>query len=193
MSIFEANATTMSSFPATDDWGQDDELEDLSETSHEDATMVFHEWKENNYSYDLAVGGDSLDIMEVDEQIGSDLLSDEIFGGNCQGTAPIVYTSGDADNGFVGRPVSDDEEDDPAISKKKFSGFEERYKATLQKLSESMMKSQESRKSLTIKTPNTEEYSRSNRVSGVLSSSEESAMQLQELLNRARVVASRSA
>jgi len=60
--------------------------------------------------------------------------------------------------------------------------FEERYKATLEKLAKSMQRSQETRKSLQMKTPKTEGYSRKSSVKGVLTSIEKSSEQLQSYL-----------
>lgn len=60
--------------------------------------------------------------------------------------------------------------------------FEARYQATLKKLQESMKRSQETRKSLTMKTTKTEKYARNQSVSGVLSSIEVSSRQLQHYL-----------
>jgi hypothetical protein len=58
----------------------------------------------------------------------------------------------------------------------------EQYRKLLEKLVESMKKSEETRKSLTMKTPKTEKYSRSKTVSGVLTSIEKSSRQLQNYL-----------
>ena len=59
---------------------------------------------------------------------------------------------------------------------------QERYQEILKKLEASMKRSQETRKSLTMKTPKTEEYNRSSSVTGVLSSIETSSKQLQTFL-----------
>ncbi|CAB9503853.1 expressed unknown protein [Seminavis robusta] len=63
-----------------------------------------------------------------------------------------------------------------------FLPYDQRYQATLDKLAESMKKSQETRKSLRIKTCETMEYSRWNTVSGTLTSIEKSTQQLQQYL-----------
>ena len=59
---------------------------------------------------------------------------------------------------------------------------DERYQEVLKKLTESMKRSQETRKSLTMKTPKTEKYDRTTSVTGVLSSIENSSRQLQTYL-----------
>jgi CTP-dependent riboflavin kinase len=56
--------------------------------------------------------------------------------------------------------------------------FEERYKVTLEKLAESMKRSQDTRKCLTMKTPKTDEYPRTTSVSGVITSIEKSTQEL---------------
>lgn len=63
-----------------------------------------------------------------------------------------------------------------------FLPLEQRYEATLEKLTESMKKSQETRKSLRMQTSETAEYTRWNSVSGTLSSIEKSTQQLQQYL-----------
>jgi hypothetical protein len=68
----------------------------------------------------------------------------------------------------------------------KHVAFEERYKLTLSKLAESMKRSQETRKSLQMKTPKTTNYQRSNSVTGVISSIEMSSQQLQVYLKSIR-------
>ena len=70
----------------------------------------------------------------------------------------------------------------PSINLTSFLPLEQRYQATLEKLAESMKKSQETRKSLRMQTPETAEYTRWNSVSGTLSSIEKSTQQLQTYL-----------
>ena len=61
-------------------WDQNDKFmlqdEELSATSHEEAKNVFQAW--NAEEIDLS------DIMEVDEQIGSNLLGDDTFIPTCE-------------------------------------------------------------------------------------------------------------
>jgi hypothetical protein len=257
-------------------WDQDSVIlaitdEELSATSHEEACKVFEQWQSDEDDAARNVEGHEdidadLDIMEVDEQIGSNLLGDDIFHDPCVSpTGPLeelVYMNlgegaidrfslsllSTEDAVTVGLGCSsalisstsslqdqDHEMEDHATSssknKKKKSGslfdtksnsrnttdsssininknkgngvlnsvnknesdhahpktsslpFEERYQATLQKLAESMKRSQETRKSLQMKTPKTEEYSRHSSVKCVLSSIEKSTQQLQNYLN----------
>jgi len=63
-----------------------------------------------------------------------------------------------------------------------FLPAEQRYQATLDKLAESMKRSQETRKSLRMKTAETMEYSRWGTISGTLSSIEKSSMEIQKYL-----------
>ena len=160
-------------------WDQDDVVmqdEELSATSHEEAKNVFQTWKTEEL--------DLSNIMEVDEQIGSNLLGDEIFSpSSCESPlGPIEELNliglGDDDSSFI---LPSDVSDAASFSSS-HPEFDEQYKTILRKLSESMKKSQETRKSLIMKTPETERYSRSSSVSGVISSIEKSSQQLQAYL-----------
>ena len=127
-----------------------------------------------------------MDIMHVDEQLGSNLLEDEIFHDPCVSpTGPleeIVYmTIEDDDVDRFSLSLMSAVENDTTSS----LPFEERYKATLQKLAFSKKRSQESRKSLKVKSPKTEQYARIRSVIGVVSSIEKSTEQLQLYLNNA--------
>lgn len=245
-------------------WDQDSVImaitdEELSATSHEEACKVFEQWQsdEDDAARNTAGHEDidaDLDIMEVDEQIGSNLLGDDIFHDPCvsptgpleelvymnlgegaidrfslsllstEDSAMICCTSSlqDLDHGMEDNTTSSSKNmkksgslfdtksdnlattDSSTINNKGNKGnnvlknvnenenahpktsslpFEERYQATLQKLAESMKRSQETRKSLQMKTPKTEEYSRHSSVKCVLSSIEKSTQQLQNYLN----------
>jgi hypothetical protein len=158
------------------EWDDDNEMmpedEELSATSHEEASKVFELWQTDEQEHEL-------DIMEVDEQMGSDLLGDDIFHDPCMSpTGPLeelVFMSLDEEDiGRFSLTLLSDEASDTTSS----LPFEERYKVTLEKLAESMKRSQETRKSLTMKTPKTEEYPRVTSVSGVLTSIEKSTQEL---------------
>lgn len=157
------------------EWDHEDDMmqdEELSATSHEEASKVFEQWQTDDEEHEL-------DIMEVDEQLGSDLLGDDIFHDTCMSpTGPLeelVFMSLDEEDlGRFSLSLLSDEAADTTSS----LPFEERYKATLEKLAESMKRSQETRKSLTMKTPKTVEYPRTTSVSGVLSSIEKSTQEL---------------
>lgn len=159
------------------EWDDDNEMmqdEELSATSHEEASKVFELWQTDEQEHEL-------DIMEVDEQMGSNLLGDDIFHDPCMSpTGPLeelVFMALDEED--VGRfsltLLSDEASDSDTTSS---LPFEERYKATLEKLAQSMKRSQETRKSLTMKTPKTEEYPRTTSVSGVLTCIEKSTQEL---------------
>mmetsp|Transcript_4350 Transcript_4350/g.12510 ORF Transcript_4350/g.12510 Transcript_4350/m.12510 type:complete len:273 (-) Transcript_4350:5161-5979(-) len=165
---------------------------------------------------------DLASLMEVDEQIGENLLGDEVFGGGCMSDgalgcslsavsleyptlmnsfsalhmvddmseedrrflAPLLEDSSttamDYDAGYI---VTDDE----SFQHQKFSSSSqpspitdhERYQEIMRKLEDSMKRSQETRRSLRMKTPKTKKYKRRKSVMGVLSSIENSSRQLQ--------------
>eukprot|EP00538_Stauroneis_constricta_P005109 CAMPEP_0119546460 /NCGR_PEP_ID=MMETSP1352-20130426/875_1 /TAXON_ID=265584 /ORGANISM="Stauroneis constricta, Strain CCMP1120" /LENGTH=246 /DNA_ID=CAMNT_0007591169 /DNA_START=92 /DNA_END=832 /DNA_ORIENTATION=+ len=118
---------------------------------------------------------DELDIMKVDEQIGSNLLDEDIFGGGASTTAPLSATTtttttpldeliiNDHDNEFFVTDDSDNNDNLPLAWKK---------------LQESMKRSNETRSSLRMKTFQTQSYSRTQSVTGVLNSIETSSQQL---------------
>ena len=162
------------------DWDEVPDMmndEELSATSHEDSSKVFEQWQSDDKAHDL-------DIMEIDEQLGSNLLEDDIFHDPCVSpTGPLeelVFMSIDEEDvdRFSLSLLSCTDEDDTTSS----LPFEERYRATLEKLNKSMLRSQETRKSLKMKTKKTEKYSRKSSVTGVLSSIEKSTQQLQNYL-----------
>lgn len=214
-------------FPSTDlslpiDWADHDndmvvDIEELSATSHQEVSKVLEKWQSDREdddddacisssedSYDEEDENTDLDIMEIDEQIGSNLLGDDVFGGPCcsSPTGPLeelVLMAVEDDERFFAPLLEDDVarelweaadafEDDEASNAayatfdKTPAPFDERYRETLKKLEESMKRSQETRKSLTMKTPKTEEYGRSKSVTGVLTSIENSSRQIQTYL-----------
>lgn len=163
------------------EWDNNNDLmdEELSATSSEEASRVFEQWKTDNTDQDFDA------IMEVDEQIGSDLLGEEIFFDPCMSpTGPLEE--------LVGMSFDDEDVDRFSLSllsnftaeSTSYLPFDERYKATLRKLSESMRRSQETRASLKMKTLKTEDYSRTTSISGVLTSIEKSTHQLQVYLKK---------
>jgi hypothetical protein len=202
------------------------DVEGLSDTSHQEVSKVLEKWQSDhedddddvciNGSEDSTSGGDEctdIDIMELDEQIGMNLLGDDVFGGPCcsSPTGPLeelVLMSMDDEERFFA-PLLDDEINEElleatdvlnydvasamtAMPTYSYSSkdnnptpapFDERYRETLKKLEESMRRSQETRKSLTMKTPKTEKYGRSKSVSGVLTSIENSSRQIQTYLH----------
>lgn len=171
-------AQTDLSLPA--EWDHEMNDEELSATSREEACKVFEQWQSDHEQEDQ-----DLDIMEVDEQIGSNLLGEDIFGSPCLSpTGPLeelVYMNIEEEDErfFAALDLSDDlRSSDTSTS----HPFDERYQESLKKLQESMKRSQETRKSLTMKTPKTEEYPRTKSVCGVLSSIEMSSHQLQNYL-----------
>jgi hypothetical protein len=178
-------------FALSNEWDQDTEMmndEEFSATSHEEASKVFEQWQTD----------EELDIMEVDEQIGCNLLED-IFHDPCLSpTGPLeelVLVSFDEEDfdrfslSFLGEDDDSDVLTGTTTSSTSSLPFDERYKATLSKLAESMKRSQETRKSLQMKTMKTDNYQRRNSVSGVLTSIEKSTQQLQVYLKSIRQAA----
>ena len=168
-------------------WDNEMNDEELSATSREEACKVLEQWQSDDEGDDQDLAG----IMEVDEQIGSNLLDDVIFGGPCLSpTGPLeelVYMNmednEDEERFFV--PVLNDvgvEQEETSSQSSSPVVFDEQYQTTLSKLQEYMRRSQETRKSLRMKTSKTQEYSRSQSVSGVISSIEMSSQQLQHYM-----------
>ena len=127
------------------------------------------------------------DILEVDRQIGSGLLDSQWFGGACESPiGPIeellrVVEFDMEDQRLLLSPFF--EGDDVSMSSDSSSlPFEERYKATLKKLAMTMKKSQETRKSLTMKTTKTETYDRLTNIEKILSSVAKSAEEVQTIV-----------
>lgn len=159
------------------EWDHDTEMlneEELSATSHEEAGKVFEQWQTDQ--------DQDLDIMEVDEQIGSNLLGDEIFGTPCispAGPLEELHMVSDDDDDSCGYFAHEDAKSSPLSP---CSPLDERYRASLMKLQESMKRSQETRKCLSLNTLKTESYARRKSVCGVLSSIEKSSSQIQKYL-----------
>ena len=169
----------------------DEEFSSVS--SYDEANIVFEQWQNTDF--------DDLDIMEVDEQIGSNLLfnDDEIFvsdpcvspTGPLEELTMLKFEEEDLDRFSLAFLDFNDESptttyDGDMNGTTKPLPFEERYKSTLSKLAESMKRSQETRKSLQMKTTKTTNYQRSNSVTGVISSIEMSSQQLQVYLKSIR-------
>ena len=164
--------------------------EELSATSNEEANMVFAQWKSDDDDIDGFVN----EIMEIDEQIGSNLLDDVIFSddpclsptGPLDELAFMCMEQNDHEKFFV--PSLDDSSansvssSDNSEDNSENEELKDQYLATLKKLAESMKRSQETRRSLTLKTPKTKKYERLSEVDGVLSSVEKSSRQLQYYL-----------
>ena len=156
------------------------ELQDedaLSASSHSEATKILEQWKtEDDEVLD--------DIMDVDLQTGPSFLNTEVIFdpvNSCSSpVGPIeelilVGLEEMAENFFL--PATDDTSWSTGSSNT-LPVLGHQYKASLQKLSDSMKRSQKTRMSLTLKTPMTAKYERSMSVSGVVSNTEESSSQL---------------
>jgi hypothetical protein len=165
------------------EWDNDQEMmdEEHSAVSSEEASKVFEQWQTDDQDQDM-------DIMDVDEQLGSTLLGDELFPDPCASpTGPLEeLTYLTFDNEEVDKfslsllnCTADENRDESTTG----SNFEERYKESFQKLAASMRRSRETRKSLVMKTSKTEEYRRAKSVNGVIKKIQKSTEQLQVYLS----------
>ena len=155
--------------------------EELSDSSSEESSKVFEQWQTEDQDQEI-------DFMEVDAKLGPDLLGDELLLESCSSpTTPLeelnymTFNDDDLDR-FSLSFLSNQGETKTTTS----LPFQERYKATLKKLAESMERSRKTRQSLVMKTTHTEHYARSPYVSGVVKSIETSSHQLQTYLKQAR-------
>lgn len=153
----------------------------LSASSHSEATKILEQWKtEDEEVLD--------DIMDVDLQTASGFLNnEEIFDPVNSCSSPVgpieelILVGLEDVTEKIFLPAADDtswssdSSNSPPV-------FGDQYKASLQNLSESMKRSQETRMSLTLKTPKTAKYERSMSVSGVVSNTEESSSRLRAYL-----------
>ena len=171
-------------FILPNDWDQqnNEEVDDLSAVAHdEQASKVFDD------QWQSVSSPDDMDIMEVDQQIN--LLEDDLLYDPCVSpTGPleelISMQLDEGDAPFLNL-FEDNTPPTTTVDNTSSLPFEERYKATLTKLQESMKRSQETRMSLKMKTPKTAHYEARN-LQGVLSSIEQSTEQLQDYLKTLR-------
>ena len=168
------------------EWDNDQEMmdEEHSAVSSEEASKVFEQWQTDDNDQEM-------DIMDVDEQIGSNLLGDELFPDPCASpTGPLEelsYLNFDTDevDKFSLSLLNFTADGEKETANSTSMPFEERYKESLKKLADSMKRSQETRKSLIMKTDKTEEYLRRASVAGVIKSIEKSSTQLKQYLRTA--------
>ena len=172
--------STAAEFTLPTDWEhQTEAMDDATAVSIGEASMFFSQWQ--------TVADDLGGIMEVDQQIN--LLEEDLFHDPCVSpTSPLeelisMQLDDDGDAPFLDffEGNSNGSSTVQTIDDTSSLPFEERYKATLYKLQESMKRSQETRVSLKMQTPETQNYETRN-LSGVLSSIEQSTEQLQEYL-----------
>jgi len=218
-----------------------DDEELLSSTSVQAASKVLEQWlsdgqhephqrfQGNNIGYEVPYNpvtpcdssassaeledADLASLMEVDEQIGENLLGDEVFGGGCgvtvgeylhlgcslpagtieESTVSATMNLSEEDRRFLAPLLEDSsttsmdygagyvvtDEASPYTSPTTILN-QQRYQEIIKKLEASMKRSQETRKSLTMKTHKMKEYTRRGSVTGVLSSIESSSRQLQQ-------------
>ena len=144
----------------------------FSALSCDEASKVFEEWRTDDTDH-----GFDLEIIEVDAQMGGNLCDDFVCDPCISPSCPMEE--------LVFATISDDHVDkfsmcfmDENELESLSPVFDSKYNETLNKLVESMQRSRESRKSLSMKTPKTEKYERNHSISGVLSSIEMSSQQL---------------
>jgi vacuolar-type H+-ATPase catalytic subunit A/Vma1 len=135
-------------------------------SSSKEVCKVLEEWTSDDESVDM-------DIMEVDEEIGSNFLCDDLFGGvTCSSPASPQEEFMSIDN-FSEMFMACDSDD-------KLSN--PRYSEAFLKLRESMKRSQETRMALTMKTKEAnDDYARRQSVSAVLASIEASGKKLNDI------------
>lgn len=146
--------------------------EPLPSSSKEEVTKVLQEWTSDEESVDM-------DIMEVDQQIGSNFLSEELLFGCTIAPCPSPVT---AQEEFMSLNISQFE-DKYFSNHSSDSVLDEKYKLAFQKLADSMKRSQESRKALTMKSEKaTDKYERRKTITNVLASIEKSQKQIHSCL-----------
>eukprot|EP00522_Entomoneis_paludosa_P017552 CAMPEP_0172456162 /NCGR_PEP_ID=MMETSP1065-20121228/14234_1 /TAXON_ID=265537 /ORGANISM="Amphiprora paludosa, Strain CCMP125" /LENGTH=183 /DNA_ID=CAMNT_0013208867 /DNA_START=48 /DNA_END=599 /DNA_ORIENTATION=- len=165
------------------EWEHDnvDMDEAASAASSEEASKVFEQWQTEGDEDD-----DGLDMMEMDDKM---MMGSGVFVDYCPSpTSPMDefdFNFGDdveMDKFSESLLGSASDEDLQSVDDTSSLSFQQRYEATLQKLAESMKRSQETRKSLVMKTKQMEHYARSPLVTGVVESIETSSRQLQVYL-----------
>jgi hypothetical protein len=170
-------------FPTT--WEPNDK--EGSILAEDEALDDVQQWRNSilGYNHDNAMQP-SLGSYDDDEEEDD---GDGIFGGaSCDSptgpfeelemNAPLMLlldTDGTSD-GYNTDMMMDDDKDDASITA---MPFEKRYKATLEKLAESMKRSQETRNCLTMKTIRTESYGRLESVKEIVSAIATSSSQVQ--------------
>mmetsp|Transcript_14046 Transcript_14046/g.30668 ORF Transcript_14046/g.30668 Transcript_14046/m.30668 type:complete len:181 (+) Transcript_14046:73-615(+) len=151
--------------------------EEMSAASSAEASKVFEQWRTD---------GDDQDDdypMDLDGKLGSG-TEDVVFFDHCPTTSMEDELS---HLDFVGDSLSlVTEEEQSQLDETSSLSFQQRYEATLHKLAESMKRSQETRKSLVMKTTQTESYSRTGFVCGVVESIESSSRQIQNYIKEAQ-------
>mmetsp|Transcript_5244 Transcript_5244/g.11688 ORF Transcript_5244/g.11688 Transcript_5244/m.11688 type:complete len:185 (+) Transcript_5244:96-650(+) len=151
--------------------------EELPSSSKEEVCTVLKEWTSDEESVDV-------DIMEVDEQIGSNFLCDDLFGPTCPSPVSpqeeLVSITVDAkEDKFLTPPLTPEYPSSCSLSLSDVRETEQ-YREAFKKLVESMRRSQETRVSLTMKSPKAgDTYERRKSVSAVLNSIEQSRKNLQ--------------
>ena len=148
-----------------------DNMCDIVETSEEfpssskEVCKVLEEWTSDDESVDM-------DIMEVDEEIGSNFLCDDLFGEVICSSPTSPQDEFMAVDNFSEMFLVSDADD---------KHVDPRCREAFLKLQESMRRSQETRMALTLKTAAAnDDYIRRQSISTVLASIEASCKQIQD-------------
>jgi hypothetical protein len=136
-------------------------------SSSKEVCKVLEEWTSDDESIDM-------DIMEVDEQIGSNFLCDDLFGDVTCSTTSQPNLNLPARDTFTEIFLSSE-----IVPK----SVDMRYSQAFLSLQESMRRSQETRMALTMKTNQASgDYSRRENIAAVLASIQDSGRKLQDCL-----------
>ena len=134
-------------------------------SSSKEVCKVLEEWTSDDESVDM-------DIMEVDEEIGSNFLCDDLFGDAICASPTSPHDECMAVDNFSAMFLVS-EADDKLV--------DPRCREAFLKLQESMRRSQETRLALTLKTAAAnDDYMRQQSISTVLASIEASCKQIQD-------------
>ncbi|KAL3912252.1 MAG: hypothetical protein SGILL_006954 [Bacillariaceae sp.] len=156
----------------------------VNQVFDDEEEAAFGSWKQAMEEENCDVEMMEADILMVDKELGSRLLDADLFGGApCESPiGPIeellhVVEFSKEDQKVLLSPFFDDDEGSQVSTES--LPFEERYKATLKKLALTMKRSQETRKSLTMKTSEMKKYERIATVKNILQTVKDSADKVQ--------------
>jgi hypothetical protein len=148
--------------------------EPLPKFAKGEVKKVLEEWTSDEEDAAEDSSDRDLSIMEIDQQIGSNFLSDELFGFTTSPVSPHYCT----------RMIDHDGPHAVSPDYSKFNPLppfmDSKYHEAFKKLAECMKQSEETRKSLTMKTEKADEkYERRANVKEILNKIEDSSRQLQ--------------
>jgi hypothetical protein len=184
---FPSAASLLTSALHSDDWDVDCKMENEEEPFppfRDDAIQVFEQWRWQTMKSDsfVELGTPRTDSSVEEETWTNSLVSptgpaEEL---DCVMDLPELLSH----ERFLPPQMSVDEDDilfDTSVSS---MPFEERFEATTKNLAESMRRSHETRKILSLESPEMSTYERNQSLNGVLKSVEKSTHQVQAYLAR---------